>query len=930
IEVGRPESLLFGAASRGDLEVVKFLREQLQKQLRQCAPRRVLEASKLSGRSLGVAILSGHFEVAKYLVDQGYQFVRSDMWEWMKIPGSTVQFLLDTWKSSSGSTSTIPEGKCTVDAMDGAAKSGHLEVVRWFQDNRSEGCTTQAMDGAAQNGHLEIVQWLHANRTEGCSTSAIDGAARNGHLAVVKWLHANRSEGCTTQAMDVAASRGHLDVMQFLHANRTEGCTTEAMNSAAENGHLDVVKWLHTSRTEGCTQEAMDLAAGSGHLEIVKWLHENRTEGCSTRTMDLSDSLEVLQWLHENRSEGCTKVAMVGAASRGNFEKLLFLKQEGIDHFTRAAASKAVSMHHFEIFQWLRTNYPHPAAFKSVNPSDLVYRALPSGHLHVVQWLMAQASCSPKLSLQFLATAALHGQDELMRWLHERHSEEHGANSLPGPDQQTAFTLQLNVHLLITSGHFEMAKFLAEAGYDLLPKSKQSSSGTRMGAATHQLRFKAWKGLLQLEGNVETLQWLHDRGLARATDAWMESAARAGHLDIVKWILENFPGRVSASSAMDDAAANGHLEVVKWLHENRSEGCTTNAMDGAAANGHIDLVKWLHENRSEGCTTRAMDDAAAHGHLKVVKWLEEHHAAGSTAAAMDLAAKHDHLEVVQYLHENRSEGCTVKAMDYATSVRVLEWLDAHRTEGCSAYATSNAVQFSNFDKLFFLHKRQLVAYTDDVLREAVLRQFYEIFKWLRAKYPECVNVERVSPRQRVRRIGSRVATALLPPREGAVVRVGSVAARAVVGKESEGGRAEDSSKVHTVWFIRLVGHAVRPLMSKRRRAASRTDGWSPRWSTARGDCDASTLSTLTPACPSPSSAFLLGLDRRRVARDLPREHLPVVAHREERIQRTDREAPHRVLVSDVRGGRERRLVRERRELLDCDRAVLNAANKREK
>ncbi len=43
----------------------------------------------------------------------------------------------------------------------------------------------------AKNGHLAVVKWLHENRTEGCTTDAMDDAASNGHLTVVKWLHEN-------------------------------------------------------------------------------------------------------------------------------------------------------------------------------------------------------------------------------------------------------------------------------------------------------------------------------------------------------------------------------------------------------------------------------------------------------------------------------------------------------------------------------------------------------------------------------------------------------------------------------------------------------------------------------------------------------------------------------------------------------------------
>ena len=96
-------------------------------------------------------------------------------------------------------------------------------------------------------------------------------AAMNGHLEVVKWLHEFRSEGCTKDAINLAACNGHLEVMKWLHENRTEGRTKWAMSYAASNGHLEIVKWLHENKYEGCTQ-AMDYATRNDHLEIVEYL----------------------------------------------------------------------------------------------------------------------------------------------------------------------------------------------------------------------------------------------------------------------------------------------------------------------------------------------------------------------------------------------------------------------------------------------------------------------------------------------------------------------------------------------------------------------------------------------------------------------------------------------------------------------------------
>ena len=39
-----------------------------------------------------------------------------------------------------------------------AGSRGHLAVVQWLRENRTEGCTIGAMESAAANGHLEVIK----------------------------------------------------------------------------------------------------------------------------------------------------------------------------------------------------------------------------------------------------------------------------------------------------------------------------------------------------------------------------------------------------------------------------------------------------------------------------------------------------------------------------------------------------------------------------------------------------------------------------------------------------------------------------------------------------------------------------------------------------------------------------------------------------
>ncbi|KAF0696984.1 Aste57867_12297 [Aphanomyces stellatus] len=218
---------------------------------------------------------------------------------------------------------------CTSDAIDGAARNGHLDVLRFLHMHTKATCTTDAMDLAAMNGHLEVVQFLQIERQEGCTHWAIDTAAGNGHENVVRFLHSHGAP-CTTDAMNRAARNGHLEVVRFLHTHRQEGCTTRAVEWAAMNGHLDVVQFLHLNRPEGCTTNAMDDAACFGHLNVVRFLHENRTEGCTTYAMNYAATnghLEVVRFLHEHRPEGCTTLALDQAYRNGHAKVVQFLRK---------------------------------------------------------------------------------------------------------------------------------------------------------------------------------------------------------------------------------------------------------------------------------------------------------------------------------------------------------------------------------------------------------------------------------------------------------------------------------------------------------------------------------------------------------------------------------------------------------------------------
>lgn len=231
LRVIRLEGLILTATQLGHLDVAQCLHEQLQKQREVSACIRSPGVTPFARAALRGAILSGHLELAKFHVDQGYQLGSTLCW---KVPYAVVSdnLVMMKWLRSHQLA-----GDTTV-WLNGAASAGHLDIVKWIHKHIPEvAVIKEAMDGAAENGHLEMVQWLQENRKEDCAERwTIDDAAWSDHLAVVQ--HFTRFERYIVQ---------HMRWTQLLRmgtSRSSSGCTRTARRRG----------WTRTTRGSGYTR----------------------------------------------------------------------------------------------------------------------------------------------------------------------------------------------------------------------------------------------------------------------------------------------------------------------------------------------------------------------------------------------------------------------------------------------------------------------------------------------------------------------------------------------------------------------------------------------------------------------------------------------------------------------------------------------------
>lgn len=188
------------------------------------------------------------------------------------------------------------------------------------------------------------------------------------------------------------------------------------------------------------------------------------------------------------------------------------------------------------------------------------------------------------------------------------------------------------------------------------------------------------------------------------------SAAGAGRLEVVQWLLNRNVGKES-TYAIGAAALNGHLEAAKYLYSQGLSGCQREAFKIAAKNGHLDVVQWLWSEFKDDpnadllCVygtrefvprapplTREMSEAASNGHLAVIQYLhnialslagkkrkrgeESRHSSVITMESTVVeAARNGHLDVVQWVCTHTDVESTEDAMACAASgghFRVIE------------------------------------------------------------------------------------------------------------------------------------------------------------------------------------------------------------------------------------------------------------------
>ncbi|KAE9020789.1 hypothetical protein PR001_g13508 [Phytophthora rubi] len=421
-------------------------------------------------------------------------------------------------------------------------------------------------------------------------------------------------------------------VMRCIDDTLTGWLSHEVLSAACEAGAsehtLEYILW----NTAPVWKETVKAAVRGGYMHVLRWMIE-RDDGRGPWRADFDfvlglaathGHLDVVKWLFERGID----VNALGETRTGYIEKCWLYR-----HSTADALALAAEHGNFEVVKWIygaRTD-------TCIRDSRPMSQAIANGHLAIVQWLHSVKA--EDCAAGAIDEAAENGHLEVLQWLNSNHLFTCTTTTMDGAAE---------------NGHLEVVKWLHQVHHECC-------FSTDLNGAVDN-------------GNLALAKWLYEHIRCDHTDPFMcldtTTAASRGHLDMLKWTDEHFPGSLS-SDDMDAAASNGHMNVMTWLHENRREGCSDLAVYGAARNGHLEALKLLHTHYPTTFGPAAMDGAAGHGHLEIVRWLHENRPEGCTHLTVNRAASKGHLDILLFLLEHRTERFPSRAMRDVQEIQVL-------------------------------------------------------------------------------------------------------------------------------------------------------------------------------------------------------------------------------------------------------------------
>ena len=603
----------------------------------------------------------------------------------------TIQRLLGNTQSNRETQIDVLLDEDGNTALIVASENRHISIVQFLLEH-GVNADTKNRDGwtalikASKNGdsNLEIIELLLRNgaqvdiqNNEG--DSALIVASQNRQAKAVKALldcgaNANIKNNDGWTALMKASQVGCTEIVQQFLDQSTQVDEQNidgesALTLASENRYIEIVRLLLVHGAKLHTEKALVEASESGRTDITKVLVDYGTP----------------EHLRRHGAKGAV-LALGNACARGHEEVVEALLDEIFaDHnYSRYSLTNSDS----ESDDWNSDDYWLKRDIE-YDMRDGLIEASENGHTDVVYTLLVRGARHGMIDA--LMRAILNGHPDTADMLESFGAHVDYDYSEPPILVEASKNGELETVKLIL-GH-EPTDNLAPA---LIEAKKNSHTDIIQILLEHCTKIDKQSWLLEPplvqaseEGDAGIVELLLHHGITNYGGEALVAAAKKGHINIIKLILENVDTIHEGYmvSAMVEASGEGSIESVKLLNKHGANVNLQNevgrfALKMASLKGHIKIAQLLLEYgadvnlRTNNDGTTALMVASQNGHSEVVDLLLNHNAEVNMQNndgyyALMYASQEGHIKILEQLL-NHGADKTLKDKSNKTALSVAK------------------------------------------------------------------------------------------------------------------------------------------------------------------------------------------------------------------------------------------------------------------